>query len=84
MSGRVGRIWKGLLPQFGGGKRGAELDVSEKVPSRPMNPRFGDNATGFERGRIIVQMVEDGTEYLWWERRHHGSNGPTQRVRRRY
>jgi len=37
-SGRVGRIWKGLLPQLDGGVYGVELDVSEKVFPCPRNP----------------------------------------------
>ena len=39
-SGRVGRVWELLLPQFDVGFRRVEFDVSEEVGSRPMNPRF--------------------------------------------
>ena len=40
VSGGAGRIWKRLLPQFNGGDRGIELDASEEVGSRPVNPGF--------------------------------------------
>ena len=57
VSGRVGRIRKGLLPPFDGGFSDVELDMSEKVFSCPRNPRF----------------VDDEIEYLWREEtRHHG------------
>jgi hypothetical protein len=54
VSGRVGRIRKRLLPQFDVGFRGVEFDASEEVFSRPRNPRFGDDATRFERRRFVV------------------------------
>ena len=54
VGGGVGRIREGLLPQFDVRLRGVEFDASEEVGSRPMNPRFGDDATGFERGRLFV------------------------------
>ena len=43
----------------------AELNVVEKVFSSPRNPRFGDEAAGFERDLFIVQVVDDEIEYLW-------------------
>ena len=37
-----------------------------------MDPRFGDDATGFERRRFVVQMVDDEVEDLWREGGHRG------------
>ena len=37
-SKRVGRIWKGLFPQFNGAFGRIEVDVSEKVLSSSRNP----------------------------------------------
>jgi hypothetical protein len=54
VSGRAGRIWKRLLPQFNGGYRGIELDASKEVGSRPVDPGFGDDATSFERLRLVA------------------------------
>jgi hypothetical protein len=54
VSGRVGRIREGLLPPFDGGIPGAEFDAGEEVYSRPRDPRFGDDATGFERHWFVV------------------------------
>jgi hypothetical protein len=54
VSGRGGRIWKPLLPQFDVGFPGVEFDVSEEVLSRQTNPGFGDEATRFERRRFVV------------------------------
>ena len=53
-SGRVGRIREGLLPPFDGGFLGAEFDACEEVYSRPLDLRFGDDATGFERHLFVV------------------------------
>jgi len=36
--GRVGRVRKGLLPEFDVGFLGVEFDVSEEVFLRPRNP----------------------------------------------
>ena len=44
-----------------------ELDAGEEVGSRPMDPRFGDDATGFERRRFVMEMVDDEVEDLWRE-----------------
>jgi hypothetical protein len=54
VGGRVGRIRKRRLPQFDVGFRGMEFDAGEEVSPCPINPRFGDDATGFERKRFIV------------------------------
>ena len=56
---RVAWVWKGLFPQFDGASLVAESDVSEKELSSSRNPRFGDDAAGFERSRFIVQVVDD-------------------------
>ena len=53
-SGRVRRIRKCLLPQLDLGFPGVEVDVSEEVPPRGMNPRFGDDTTRFERRPFVV------------------------------
>jgi hypothetical protein len=62
VSGRGGRIRKRLLPQLDVGFLGVEFDASEEVFSRPMNPRFGDDTTHFERRRFVAQMVGDEIE----------------------
>jgi hypothetical protein len=54
VSGRGVRIRKPPLPPFDVGYRGVELDASEEVDSRPINPRFGDEATHFERPRFVT------------------------------
>ena len=54
VSGRVGGVWKRLLPQFGMESRGREFNAGEEVGSCPLNPRFGDDATGFECCRSVV------------------------------
>jgi hypothetical protein len=54
MSGGAGRIRKCFLPEFDGGCRGTELDAGEQVGSCPLNPRFGGDATRFERRRFVV------------------------------
>jgi hypothetical protein len=54
MSGGAGRIRKRFLPEFDGGCRGTELDAGEQVGSCSLNPRFGDDATRFERRRFVV------------------------------
>ena len=59
---RVGRIWKGLFPQLDGAIWGRELDASKKVLSSPRNPRFRDDAAGFERSRFVAQVVDDDIE----------------------
>ena len=41
--------------------------------SDPRNPRLGDKATRSERGRVIVQMVDDEIEDLWREGGRHRS-----------
>ena len=38
---------------------GMESDVNEKVLSSSRDPRFRDDAAGFERGRFVAQMVDD-------------------------
>jgi len=65
VSRRVGWIQKDLLPQFYGGFCGTEFDTREEVFSCSRNPRLGDDATCFECGWIIIQMVDDEIEYLW-------------------
>jgi len=52
VSGRVGRIWKYLLPPAE--EEWTEPDVSEEVFSGPRNPRFGNSATGFEHVSFIL------------------------------
>jgi hypothetical protein len=56
VSGRAGRIRERLLPQLqvGGGCQEAKFDGGEEVRSCPMNPRFGDDTTRFERRRFVV------------------------------
>ena len=54
MSGGAGRIRKCFLPEFDGRCWGTELDAGEQVGSRPLNPRFGDEATRFEPRRFVV------------------------------
>ena len=49
---------------------GVELDAGEEVHLGPRNPRFGGDATGFERVWLVVQMVDDEIEYLWRGARH--------------
>lgn len=70
ISGRVGRIWKGLHPRLDG-FRSPDEDGSEKVPSGPRDPHFGNEATRFERGRFVVQMVDDEVEDLWRQGGQH-------------
>jgi hypothetical protein len=60
VSGRVGRIRKRLLPQFDVELSGVEFDASEEVCSCAVDPGFGDDATGFECRRFVVEVVEDG------------------------
>jgi len=54
MSRRLRRIRKGHLPPSEVGTEGGELDDGEKVFSRSVNPRFGDEATRFERRRFVT------------------------------
>jgi hypothetical protein len=54
VSGRGGRIQKRLLLQLDAGFPGVESDVSEEVRSRPINPRFGDDATHFEHRQFVM------------------------------
>ena len=78
VSGGVGRVRKGLLPQFEVGLRGMEFDISEEVFSRPRNPRLGDDTTDFECGWFVVEVVDDEVEYLMWESARHRGFGPTR------
>jgi hypothetical protein len=41
-----------------------EFDVSEEVSPCPMNPRFGEEATGFESIWLVMKEVDDEVEYL--------------------
>jgi hypothetical protein len=60
MSGRVERVREGYTPPRDVGTCGfRELDAIEQVPSRPMNPGFGDCATCFERLEIVVEIVDN-------------------------
>ena len=35
---------------------------------------FGDDTTRSKRGWLVVQVVDDDVEYLWWEAAdHHGT-----------
>ena len=52
-------IRKGFLPQADGRTEGRELNASEKVFSRALEPCPGDEAACFERGWLVVQMVDD-------------------------
>jgi hypothetical protein len=75
-SGRGGRIRKGLLPPIDRGCWGIEVNTSKEVRSRSLNPRFGDDATRFERRRFIVQMINNVVEDLS-PGAQHGSSGKT-------
>jgi len=45
--------------------------VSEDASLCLQNPQLGDDTTGFERGWIIMQMVNDKIKNLWWEGARH-------------
>ena len=72
MSRGVGRVREGLHPRSDSGVAPVESDVGEKVFSGPWNPRSGDEATCFECGRVVVQVLDDEVEDLWWEGAQHG------------
>jgi hypothetical protein len=73
MSGRGRWVRKCFLPQFDVGSRGVEFDASEEVPSCPLHPQLGDDATRFERRPFVTYVVEDEVEDLRREEgRHRG------------
>ena len=52
-------------------RKSVEIDLDEKVPSRPRNQRFGNETARFESSAVIVQMVDDEVDDIVWKKGNH-------------